>query len=242
MNKGERVIYGLHACQAAAFKCSSDIIKAHLVQERVSQFSELLKQLAETKRAYKIVSTEELSRITSSIHHEGISFLLKEKPKVPLKILIALKNDSPALFVALVGVENPHNIGAIARSASHFGANGLIFVDAGEGSLSASSYRISQGALEYLPFSFATKKELLDLQKLNFDLIAPSPHKGTSIELFTFSKRSILLLGGEGAGLSKEIENKASSIVTIPGSGQVESLNVSAAAAVLLHSWKRSLS
>jgi len=232
----EQVIYGLNACLAAARHRPADLIRAYVTKRNLSRFSGALRLLAAKKRAYHIVTEEELRLLTSSEHHEGVSLLLQAPPPLSLGDLLEPSSDA-TLLVALVGVSNPHNIGAIARSAAHFGATGLILADAGEGALSAATFRVAQGALESLRITSIPSKELATLKTKGFRLIAPSPHKGKALRQFKFTKKSVLLLGEEGKGLAPAAERLCDSIVNIPGSGEIESLNVSAAAAVFLYQW-----
>ena len=232
MRNDEETIYGFHACFAAAECRPEAIVKVFLLEEHVPHFSALLKVLARTKRAYKIVGVDELSKLTSTKHHGGISMLLKRRH---VKRIAEWEAPERALALALVGVENPHNIGAIARSAAFFGANALIVTE--EGLLSGSAHRVAQGALERLEVFTASEAELLALKKGGFELFAFVPQGGEPIESAALCPRTVLLFGAEETGLPPSIVERATSRVTIPGGGRIESLNVSVAAAVGLYAF-----
>jgi TrmH RNA methyltransferase len=229
--KSEEVIYGLNACLAVFARRPESIIRCYLDKNIKQKLGENLKILAKQKSAYHLVEKEELDKLTSTPHHEGLSLLVRKRPIIrPVEAFSKLKGK--ILIVALSGVQNPHNIGAIARSAAHFGADGIILPDLFDPP--AASYRVAEGGLEHLIVANGTEEELLELKKSGYKLIAPSPHKGTLLNKFSFPEKSILVLGAEGEGLDKMFEKKCDVLLNIPGSGKVESLNVSAAAAVLL--------
>jgi len=229
--KSEEIVYGLNACLAVFAKRPSSIIRCYLDKNIKQRLGDNLKVLAKQKSAYHLVEKDELDKLTNTTHHEGISLLVNKRPITrPVQAFSKLKGK--VLVVALCGVQNPHNIGAIARSAAHFGANGIILPENFDPP--ASSYRVAEGGLENLIIANGTDEEILELKKLGFKLIAPSPHTGTSLDKFNFPSKSILILGAEGVGLDKKFEKKCDILLNIPGSGTVESLNVSAAAAVLL--------
>jgi len=236
--KSEEVIYGLNACMAVFAQRPNSIIRCYLDKNIKQKLGENLKILAKQKSAYHLVEKDELDKLTNTAHHEGISLLVKKRPVIrPVQAFNKLKGK--VLIVALSGVQNPHNIGAIARSAAHFGADGIVLPDKFDPP--AASYRVAEGGLESLIIANGTDEELLELKELGFKLIAPSPHQGTSLDKFSFPSKSILVLGAEGLGLDKAFEKKCDALINIPGSGRVESLNVSAAAAVLLYAGRKSL-
>jgi len=238
MNDDEEVIHGLHACLAVAEKRLTSVVKVNLTQETVSQFPTLLKHLAKEKRAYKVVPFEELTKIAGTPHHGGISMIAKRRPREALETW-GKSLPANALVIGFVGVQNPHNIGAIARSAAHFGASGLLFIDEKAGMISSSTYRVARGALEHLSILSIRGEQLSEAKKLGFNLLAPSPHKGEGLDSYKFKGRTLILLGSEEEGLPSEIEKQADTIITIAGTGEMESLNVSVAAGIIMYSWKR---
>ena len=229
--RSEEIVYGFNAALAVFASRPDAIIRCYLDKEIKQKFSEQLKILSKQKKAYHLVDKAELDKITSSTHHEGVSLLVKRNAVLaPIDAFSDLKDK--ALIVALSGVQNPHNIGALARSAAHFGAAGIILPENFDPP--ASSYRVAEGGFESLIIASGSDEEILAMKAKGFKIIAPSPHSGSDARTFKFPKKSILVFGSEGEGLNPNFEKQCDYLVNIPGSGNVESLNVSAAAAVLL--------
>jgi TrmH family RNA methyltransferase len=140
------------------------------------------------------------------------------------------------MVIVSVGLQDPGNLGTIARSAEAFGATGILL---GEGSVSQwnwKSLRASAGSIFRVP---VVKVELVsvisDLKARRIRLLATSSHKGTLIAQADLSGPVALLVGNEGSGLSKDVLAQADEIVAIPQSPRVESLNAGIAASIILY-------
>jgi TrmH family RNA methyltransferase len=140
------------------------------------------------------------------------------------------------MVIVSVGLQDPGNLGTIARSAEAFGATGILL---GEGTVSQwnwKSLRASAGSIFRVP---AVKVELAsvisDLKARRIRVLATSSHKGTLIERADLSGPVALLVGNEGSGLSKAVLTQADEIVAIPQSPRVESLNAGIAASIILY-------
>lgn len=226
--------YGLHACLAIWKKRPDDIIRVYLDPILLKELRPLLKWCAENKKAYHLIDPKELERVADSVHHEGICILAKapkQRTPIPAK-------EGKACLLYLDGVQNPHNLGAILRSASHFSLSGIVGTIESLPSLSPSCCRIAMGGAEEIPL-FPTKDPLAWLKQNRCEVIATSSHKGDSLYNFRFPPRSALILGSETDGVAKTLLAKADHCIRIPGSGSVESLNVSVAAALLMGEYYR---
>ena len=226
--------YGVYSCKELVKKREDDIERVFLTEELVPTFKLLLSNLAKLSKGYKIVQSEELVKITDSTHHEGICIIAKKVEPILLnEALLDIKSSD--IIAYLDGVENPHNIGAILRSAAHFGVTHLLMADAKP--LAASGYRIARDGAESVKLISVEDpiKDLKLLKKCGFTLIATAPKDGTSLKELKIPKHSVLILGGETNGVSEKITELADHLVTIAGSGSVESLNVSNAFAVMAY-------
>lgn len=232
--------YGLHACLAIWKNRPNDIIRIYAHESHLKAISPLLKWCAQQKKAYHIVSSEELARITDSVHHEGLCILAKEPKAMPFHECLA-SLQSPQCLLYLDGVQNPHNIGSIMRSCAHFGIPYILGGKEKLPALSPSACRIAKGGAESVRL-VSLENDAAALKKLKeagFALIGTSSHKGSSLYSFRFPPKSILMLGGESDGISKEISQLATHHIQIPGTGQVESLNVSVATSICLNEYAR---
>ncbi len=151
---------------------------------------------------------------------------------------------SPRSLVALDGVEDPQNVGAIARVAEAAGAAGLLLTRRRAPPLSPAVARASAGAIEWLPVARVPNlpRALRDLKQAGFWVFGADPTGGE--DLFALPDRAlrgdrVLVLGAEGRGLRPAVARELDHPVRIPLSGRVASLNVSAAAAVVLFELRR---
>lgn len=238
MKKDEIKIYGVHACLALFKQRPQDIIRVYCDETRVPILKPLLKWCAAQKKAYHIVPAEELAKVTQSTHHEGVC-VLAVQPAAPTfeKLLAALptmKNDLCLIY--LDDVQNPHNVGSILRICAHFGVPYILGDAEKFPQLTSSGYRIAQGGAEsvqLIPLS-NPKKAFQQLRKAGFTLVGSSSHSKESLYRFTFSSRTLIAFGAEGTGLSAPLRKEVSALLQIPGSGNVESLNVAIASALFL--------
>lgn len=232
----EMKYYGVHACLMLAEKRPDSIRRLYLEESHIQNFKPLLHQLAKQKIAYRIVSPTDLEKISGSIHHEGVCIVAEEiLPIEEGDFLSCLqKLPSQCCLLYLDGVENPHNLGSILRTSAHFGIPYILGTSLA--SLSASCCRIAKGGSEVVRLVKVSnmKKVMAALRKEGFELWATSAHQGKPLNKVSFSKRSILAIGAESVGLSKDLMRAAIGSVQIPGTGLMESLNVAVAAGVCM--------
>jgi TrmH RNA methyltransferase len=235
----EMKVYGRHACLKVFQKRPTDIIRAYVTREGVFEYRELMKFLADQKLAYHIVEKEEIDTVTRATHHENICLVIKTKKLPEVKEMLAAPGRS--LILCLEEVENPHNLGAIMRSAAHFGVTGILYEAKVPVALTGSAIRTAEGGAESVPaLHLANWSDILDLaKKSGFKTFATSSHEGESLFKMDFPEKSLLFLGAEGVGLSEKLLKKMNQLVMIPGTGEVESLNVSNATTAILTEWYR---
>jgi TrmH RNA methyltransferase len=246
MQKQEIKIQGIHACKAIWHNRRSAIIRAYIAEERAADFGELLHWCAEQRKAYHLVSSEELDKICASTHHEGICILAHQKPMLSLESFVALARSDmarPLCAILLDKIQNPHNIGAIARSSAFFGVDALLLASDKNKAipLPPSAYRAAQGGLEHFELiEVSDPKQALDmLHEVGFASIATSSKVQNSLFAQDLPPRCLFVLGEEAHGLSPNLMRAATHKVAILGSGHIESLNVSNAAAICISEYRR---
>ena len=233
----EMKVYGRHAAHSVFKHRPDSIIRAYVTQETLFEFKPIIRHCVDQKLAYHVVSTEELDDITKASHHEGVALLIKNKPLPQLKDIFAKKG----LILALDGVENPHNLGAILRTSAHFGVKGVIYKAKVPVALTGAAYRTSEGGAEVVDSLHVQdwSQVLSEAKSQGFEVYATSSHKGHSLYETQFNTSSLVFMGAEGEGLSSELLKKISRHLQIPGTESVESLNVASATAVILSEWFR---
>lgn len=177
-----------------------------------------------------------LGRLAGVEVHQGVVALAEPIRPVALDSL-ALADDrsGPALVVALDGVTDPHNVGAVLRSAESAGATGAVLARHGGPSITATVAKAAAGAIEHLDMASVARipAALERLRSLGLWIVGLDSEGDTGLfglELFT--EPVVLVLGAEGAGMSRLARARCDMVVSIPRKGQTASLNVSAAAAL----------
>lgn len=235
-------LHGVNACRAFVAHRRERIIRAWFSEPVARRhFPALMKWLAAQRLAYHLVTDDELERITGSGHHEGVCLLVRaEPPRAATAWLREQGGTAPACVIALENVGNPHNLGAILRVAANFGVPAVLVPDA-KALAGGAAVRTAEGGAEFV--------EVLDapdfagtvraFRAAGWQVVATSSHKGTDLFRTPLPGRCLLLFGEETAGLSEGMLSAGGACVRIPGTGKVESLNVSVATGVLVGEWWR---
>lgn len=235
--------HGTAACLALWQQRPDDVIRIYLEEANIPKYSAMLKWAAEQRKAYHIVSREDLERLTETEHHQGICLLAREKPSVTfMAMLQQLRREArPHQLLYLDGVENPHNLGALLRSCAHFGVPYVLGVSGRLPQLSPSACRIAEGAAEHVDLVYLndTHAQLVALKKAGYEIVATRAREADSVYQHRFKPRSVLVLGAEVEGISARLLNDADAVLGIPGSGTMESLNVSVAGAIVMSEFFR---
>ncbi len=232
-------VYGISAALAVLAQRPHEVRNiAHTPTAR-AYLGDALREAARLRIAYREVSEQELSRMAGSVHHEGVCLLAAELP-VPTVAELARRVAQRGLLLALDGVGNPHNVGAILRSAAFFGARGMLVSGlSGRGPFPAAAVRIAAGGAEHVPFTRIDDLggALTALAEAGIAVIGTDAHAKTQLAELKWPVRAVVVLGSEDEGLSPAVRSRCKTLVRIGGSGMMESLNVSVAAGVVLASY-----
>lgn len=182
--------------------------------------------------------------VPAGVPSQGVALRVGAIPEFGWEALVANGSPGGRCVVALDGVEDPQNAGAIARAADGAGASGLLLTTRRAPPLSAALSRASAGAIEHLPVARVPNlgRALESLKSQGFWVLGADSGEGE--DLFSSADRVwqgdlVLVLGSEGQGLRAGIASKLDFRVKIPMAGAVESLNVAAAGALFLYEWRR---
>lgn len=242
-NPDEERVYGLHACLAVFRARRQDIRRVYLTEARLPDVKTLLRWCAKNGIAYHVVGNENLEKVTRSTHHEGLCLLARKPPEPSLAGLVDEVGaaEGPVRLLLLENVRDPHNVGAIVRTAAHFGARAVLLAR-DTARRSSALLRTAEGGAEGValvsvedPLAAAAA-----LEAAGVTLVATSSHAERTLSDARVPDKVCVLLGAEREGLSKPLASRARHLVRIDGTGAVESLNVAAAAAVMLAElWRR---
>ena len=186
------------------------------------------------------VTRHELDRLTERVldrgPHQGVALQVAPYRYVHPDDLLHRDVGIP-LIVALDGVTDPRNLGAVIRSAAAFGANGVVVPERRAAGVTAAAWRTSAGAAARLPVARATNlsRTLLAYQKAGLFVIGLAADGSVELDaLETATEPLVIVIGSEGKGLSRLVQDTCDLTVGIPMAGPVESLNASVAASVVL--------
>ncbi len=240
-NQDETKVLGENACRVCFSERPDSVVKMYLHADYAARFADVMKFLAANKRAYHIVDNAELEKVSASQHHGGVVLVVKKRQVLSVASYLTMhRKKTQDCLLALDGVGNPHNLGAIARSCAHFGVSGIILT-APEALQSGAAARTAEGGLEFVE---ALQTDHLPLalklcKDAGYTLITTSSHAGVSLYNSQLPKKVVVVFGEEMQGVSKAVANSAEIALQIPGTGKVESLNVSVAASLILGEWYR---
>lgn len=234
-------LYGLNAVRAVFERRPQAIRKLYLTQARIPQLQPLLKWCVAHRVGYRVVDESDLQKLAASSHHEGVvADVLREEP-MPLSAWLRDLPEGPQCALWLDGIGNPHNLGAILRSAAHFGVAAVLLPKASTLGLSGAAVRVAEGGAEAVPLVRLGREDnsIAQLHGAGFALAATVVRGGADLFATELPQRLVYVLGAEGEGMSPALAQACDLRLSIPGSGAVESLNVAAATAVLLAAWAR---
>ena len=234
-------LYGLNAVRAIFERRPQAIRKLYLAEARIAQLQPLLKWCVANRVGYRVVEEGDLQKLAASAHHEGVvAEVLREEP-LPLSTWLRDLPAGPQCALWLDGVGNPHNLGAILRSAAHFGINAILLPKHSSLALSGAAARVAEGGAEAVPMVRLGREDnsIAQLRGAGFTLAATVVRGGDDLFAAKLPRRLVYVLGAEGEGMSAELAAACDLRLSIPGSGAVESLNVASATAVLLAAWAR---
>lgn len=178
---------------------------------------------------------EELERLCGSPEHQGVVAEVDPYPYADPSSLFEA-DDGQGLVVALDQVQDPHNLGAVCRAAEVAGASGVVILERRAASVTPAACKASAGAVEHLPVARVRNLAdwLVEAKQSGawiYGAAAEAPKRYTELDLVG---RAVLVLGSEGKGIRPRVASRCDELVSIPAKGQVDSLNASVAAAVIL--------
>ena len=235
------MLYGLHPVEEAlrAGKRRFD----HVVVARERHDERLERLIAECRERGVRVRTEpreQLTEMAQTAAHQGVVAVVRPQDFLTIEDLYTAdhaKSNAARLVLALDGVEDPQNLGALLRVADGAGVDGVVITERRSAPLSAVAVKASAGAAEHLRIARVVNlvRALEELKKQNLWIVGLDERGATDYDRFDLTGDIVLVLGREGAGLHDLVKRTCDHLLRIPMAGGVSSLNVSAAGAVVLY-------
>jgi 23S rRNA (guanosine2251-2'-O)-methyltransferase len=226
---------GFHAVEEA-LAAGRALDRIVIARGRHGERVEAVVQLARSKSVpVRFEDRLQIDRLAGTREHQGIAALAAAKPALELEDLLAAKTPQ-GLLVLLDGIEDPHNLGAIVRTALAAGANGVVIPERRAAGLTDTVERASAGALAHLPVARVKNlvRAMEEMKEAGYWLIGLDERAEKKYTEADFLGQVGIVFGGEGEGLHELTRKRCDFLVSIPTSGPVRSLNVSVAAGVVL--------
>jgi TrmH RNA methyltransferase len=243
MKDHEITICGLPAVRARFERDPGSIIRLFFDQPTSKRVAVMCRALAAARKVYRCVEPAELAKVADSIHHGGIVAVVAEKaPRSATAAAAAAWARSQESLVVLDRIGNAHNLGAIARTAAYLGVPRIVIAgEAGSARPGPAAYRVAEGALDAIEIWSvpAIAPFLRSLAVAGYEVVGAATRGGSASGQHGKAAPWALVLGNEEQGMAPEVAAACTRLVTIPGQGRVESLNVSAAAAILIFEFQR---
>ncbi|MHC9016348.1 TrmH family RNA methyltransferase [Stenotrophomonas bentonitica] len=233
-------LYGWNAVQALFEHRPQALRKLYLTEALIPRMQPVLKWCVANRVGYRVVEDGDLNKLAATTHHEGLVADVLRAPMLALdEWLATLPAGKPVLALWLDGVGNPHNFGAILRSAAHFGVAGLLLPPDSTLALSGAAARVAEGGAEAVPLVRlpALPEAMAQLRAAGLSLAATLVEGGDDLFATALPSRLVYVMGAEGEGMDRALAQDCDHQVSISGTGVVESLNVASATAVLLAQW-----
>ncbi len=232
------VLYGLHPVEEAlkaGRRCFDQVLVA---RERHDERLESLVALCrEAGVRVRQEAREQLTQLAQTPAHQGVVAMVRPQEFLTIEDLYEpVKPGAARLLLALDGVEDPQNLGALLRVADGAGVDGVLLTERRSAPLSPVAVKASAGAAEHLRIARVVNlvRALEDLKRRNLWIIGLDERGTCDYDQFDLTGNRVIVLGREGAGLHDLVRRTCDHLLRIPMSGGVSSLNVSAAGAVVL--------
>ena len=237
-------MYGLHPIEEAVRANPKSLDSVLIARERKDERLEALARLCR-EAGVRVMpdSRQQLTRMAGTETHQGVVAMVRERKLLALEDLIgrpdaALPVEAGYQFLlALDGIEDPHNLGALLRTCDGAGVNGVVLTERRSAPLSAVTAKTSAGAVEYVRIARVTNlvRALEQAKARHYWVIGLDERGSTDYTEFDFQTNCVLVLGREGEGMHDLVKKTCDHLLRIPMVGRVSSLNVSVAGAVVMY-------
>ena len=204
------------------------------IDEKISEAIRLAKN---ADLPIKELPRRALDDLTGSSNHQGVALVIKPFNYTEFEKLIT-NAKKPMMLIGLDGITDPHNLGAVVRSAAAFGADGVVIPERRNAAMTGSAWKASAGAAARMPISQVTNlvRSIEDAKKAGCFVVGLDAEGDATLAKMNLATESIfIIVGSEGKGLSRLVREKCDLVVSIPMQSSVESLNASVATAIVMH-------
>ena len=232
------VIYGINAVAEALKARGRSFEWVGVAKERHDlRLQRVIEDCRRNGVAVRLLGRPELDRMAGNNAHQGVVAVTSGKQYNELDDLIAAKRGKHTLLVLLDGIEDPHNLGAILRTADAAGADGVVIPERRAVGVTPTVIKASAGASEHLPIAKVTNiaRTVEELKEKTIWVVGLDERGSKDYDGIDYNMDCGIVLGAEGKGVHDLVKKKCDFLVSIPMLGKMSSLNVSVAAGVMLY-------
>jgi 23S rRNA (guanosine2251-2'-O)-methyltransferase len=232
------VIYGIHAVEEALRSRGRAFDYVAVARDRKdAKLQRIVAACREAGVAVRFEGRDQLTRMAKTQTHQGVVAVAAQKKYDDLESVLAAKRAQYAFVVVLDGIEDPHNLGALLRTADAAGADGVVIPERRAVGVNATVVKASAGASEHVPVAKVTNiaRTIEEIKERNIWTVGLDERGTKDYDQIDYKMDCAVVLGAEGHGLHELVRKKCDFLVRIPMLGKVPSLNVSVAGAVVMY-------
>jgi 23S rRNA (guanosine2251-2'-O)-methyltransferase len=234
------ILYGIHPVREALNAGHRAFTEIYLVEDRISKALKPIEALAESLEIPAIkVKAAYLKSLAKTSRHQGVAARVSSYPFTDISEItdVSKKSQHHSFLLLLDNVQDPHNLGALARTALCAGVEGMVITRDRSAGPTPAACRASAGALEHLPLARITNmaKFVKELKKKEFWIIGMDGAAEQSVFSVDLSGNIAIIIGGEERGIRPLVKKECDYLVSIPQTGLINSLNASTAGAVVMY-------
>jgi 23S rRNA (guanosine2251-2'-O)-methyltransferase len=229
------ILYGLHPVEEALRSGSRKFDHVCVARERTDhKLQRIIDNCRENNVRIRFETREELTRLAKTAGHQGVVAVVRTREFLELEDLF--EGPEPRLLLALDGIEDPQNLGALLRTADASAVDGVVLTERRAAPLSPVAVKASAGAAEHVRMARVVNlvRALEQLKERNIWCVGLDERGTLDYDEYDFTSNTVVVLGREGDGLHDLVRKTCDHLLRIPMAGRVASLNVSAAGAVVL--------
>jgi 23S rRNA (guanosine2251-2'-O)-methyltransferase len=231
------ILFGLHPVEEALRSGTRKFDHICIARERMdARLEKLVEACREAGVKMRMDTRDQLTKLARTEAHQGVVAIVRARQFLALEDLLQETRQNQMLL-ALDGVEDPQNLGALLRTAEGAGVDGVVVTERRSAPLSPVAVKASAGAAEHVKLARVVNlvRALEELKKRNLWIVGLDERGTANYDEFDYTVGCVLVLGREGAGLHDLVRRTCDHLFRIPMAGRVHSLNVSAAGAVVLY-------
>jgi 23S rRNA (guanosine2251-2'-O)-methyltransferase len=232
------VIYGIHAVEEALRSRGRAFEYVAVARDRKdAKLQRIVTACRAAGVAVRFEDRDQLTRVARTQTHQGVVAVAAQKKYEDVDDILAAKRGEHHFLIVLDGVEDPHNLGALLRTADAAGVDGVVIPERRAVGVNATVVKASAGASEHVPVAKVTNiaRTLEEIKERNIWTVGLDERGTQTYDQVDYKMDCAIVLGAEGHGLHELVRKKCDFLVSIPMLGKVPSLNVSVAGAVVMY-------